>query len=62
MFYSAWVNSDSLRMFSKKNGEQYDAIAVIPNHLPDLEMLVAELPRDLAWQVARMADARAAGF
>jgi hypothetical protein len=35
---------------------------VIPNHLPDLEKLISEMSPDIAFQVARIADARAAGF
>lgn len=62
MFYSAWVNSETLRMSSKKTGEYFDAIAVIPGYLPDMEKLLNLISPDEARQLARMAEARAEGF
>lgn len=62
MFYSAWVNSETLRMFNKRTGEHYDAVAVIPGHPSDMEKLLNMLSPDEARELARMADARAEGF
>ena len=62
MFYSAWVNSETLRMFNKKTGEHFDAVAVIPGHAPDMERLLNMLSPEEARQLARMAEAHADGF
>ncbi len=62
MFYTALINSDTLRMTSKKTGEYFDAVAVIPGHAPDMEKLLNMLSPDEARELARMADARAEGF
>lgn len=62
MFYSAWVNSETLRMFNKRTGGHFDAVAVIPGHAPDMEKLLNMLSPDEARELARMADARAEGF
>ena len=62
MFYTALINSDTLRMTSKKTGEYFDAVAVIPGHAPDMEKLLNMLSPDEARELAPMADARAEGF
>lgn len=62
MFYTALINSETLRMTSKKTGEYFDAVAVIPGHAPDMEKLLNMLSPDEARELARMADARAEGF
>jgi hypothetical protein len=62
MIFDARFDDDTLAIFDGATGEQLDALAVIPNHMPDLEKLVAEMSPDIAWQLARMADARAIGF
>ena len=41
------------------NGEAIEAIAVHPNHLPDLVRLLAEVPPELAGELARLAAHRA---
>lgn len=62
MFYTALINSETLRMTSKKTGEYFDAIAVIPGYAPDMEKLLNFLSPDDARQLAHMAEARAQGF
>ena len=62
MFYTALVNSETLRMSSKKTGEYFDAVAVIPGYAPDMEKLLNLLSPDDARQLASMAEARAQGF
>ncbi len=62
MFYTALVNSETLCMFSKKTGEYFDAVAVIPGCATDMEKLLNMLSPEEAHQLARMADARAEGF
>lgn len=61
MLYEALVNSDTLEMLSKETREPLDAIAVIPNNAPDLAALVAQVPPELAWELARLAAWRAHG-
>ena len=61
MLYEALVNSQTLEMSNRETQEPLDAIAVIPNHAPDLEALVAQVPPELAGELARLAVWRAQG-
>lgn len=61
MFYTALVNSKTLMMSSKKTGEYFDAVAVIPGYTPDMAMLVNMLSPEAADELATMAAMRAIG-
>ncbi|UNK57161.1 hypothetical protein MNQ95_13645 [Pseudoxanthomonas daejeonensis] len=60
--YEATIDSETLEIIDKKTQSPVDAVAVIPDHLPDLERLVAMVPRDLAEHLARLAAWRALGM
>ncbi|MGN6329523.1 MAG: hypothetical protein ACTHL5_11340 [Rhodanobacter sp.] len=59
MKYEAIVDSNTLAMRNARTGEPLDAVAVIPDHLPDLAKLVAAMSSDTAVELARMAESRA---
>jgi hypothetical protein len=61
MFYTALVNSKTLMMSSKKTGDYFDAVAVIPGHAPDMAKLVNMLSPEEADELASIAAMRAIG-
>lgn len=61
MQYRAIINPDAMTMRDAETCERLDALAVIPWHMPDLEVLVRHVPRELAGELARLAAWRAVG-
>jgi len=59
MKYEAIVDSRTLAMQDARTGEALDAVAVIPDHLPDLAKLVAAMSPDIAAELTKMAESRA---
>ena len=58
------INDGAIGAAEYHDGEllPMDAIAVCPTSIEDLEELVAQLPRDIANELARMAAWRALGL
>ena len=61
MNYRATIDSGTLAMYDA-DGLRLDAVAVIPDHAPDLARLVNMLSPEMAALLAEMADSRAAGM
>lgn len=62
MLYSATIDSETGIIIDSKTQEPVDAIAGIPSYLPDLQVLIQHMPRNMAGEPARMAAWKASGF